>query len=195
MRLFWTSVIFSLFLIFSCLFSSEAKSETQTEPQPTEVIKHTGNYKSSGGKCPISLVTSEMGGFIQLILPFQREQKHIIDDVTGVAYLSDNLLVYTVSPVYGRPGVYLYDCLSKHIKRIASPKTKNKGYPNGADYYELQDWRESLIRFYYAPDVDSIDFSKFRTDDFLYEVHSDGSKFKKMKPGSETPTGRTKRRD
>jgi hypothetical protein len=182
MKLIWTNSIFTLFLLFGCFFPPSAKSENQNDikTQPTKVITRIGNYESSSGRCPIALITSEMGGFLQLVLPVQGEKRHIVDDVTGAGYLSDNLLVYTVSPIYGKPGVYIYDCLSGNVKRIVSPKTKNNGYPYGADYYELQGWRDNRVLFYYTPDVDSTDFEKFRNDSSLYEVHLDGSGFKSV---------------
>ncbi len=165
----------------SLLEPAELQSQIAVRSQRNEVINQVGSYESFGGKCPIVLITSKIGGFIQLIPSVQGDEKHIVDDITGVGYLSDSLLVYTVSPVYGDPGVYLYDCISKSTNRIVNPRTLNKAYPNGSDYFELYGWRENRILFYYAPDVDSIDFSSFRTHAFLYEVQLDGSQFKQSR--------------
>lgn len=173
------NLAFTLLQMIAVFLPLSADPGALTGAQPTEVIMQPGSYTSSDGKCAISIVTSEKGGFVQLILPSQGKRKRIVNDVTGVGFLTVHRLVYTVSPAYGKPGVYLYDCVSRHAKRIVSPRTKDKAYPNGADYYELQGWHNTWILFYYAPDIDSIDFSNFRTIDFLYKVHSDGSGFQR----------------
>lgn len=138
-------------------------------------------YETQKGRCTVSLQISDMGGHVLLALPSKVHQKQVIKDVTGVTYRSNDSLVFAVSPIYGKPGVSLYDCVSQRKKQIVKPRTINKAYPDGADYFELQDVRDSKIYFYYAPDVDSTDFTKFRSQEFLYEVNVDGSGFRKSR--------------
>jgi hypothetical protein len=104
----------------------------------------------------------------------------VIEDVTGVAYLRNDSLVFTVSPIYGKPGIFIYDCMSKEMAQIVRPQTIDEAYPDGADYFELQSVRGRKVYFYYAPDVDSTDFTKFRSEGSLYEVNTDGSGFRKV---------------
>lgn len=149
--------------------------------QISRVIKAPGTYKSTGAKCPISLTISEEGGFTQLQLRSKSHQNKVVNDVTGVAYFSDESLIYTVSPIYGRPGVFVYDCVSKSIRRVVGPKIFDKSYPQGSDYFELHGLEGRKIYFYYSPDVDQTDFDNFRTKEFLFEVLIDGSSLKKAR--------------
>lgn len=116
---------------------------------------------------------------MQLFLPSNSKKTRIIDDITGAIYVTERLLAYTVSPIYGRPGVYLYDCLSREIKRIVKPNRIDKAYPDGSDYYELHGFEGNRINFYYVLDVDAADFHNFRTTENLYEVSIDGSGLRK----------------
>lgn len=103
-------------------------------------------------------------------------------DVTGIAWISDNDLVYTVSPIYGQPGIFLFDCASMQTKRILGPKNADTAYPDGTDDFELQSVsfdRVKKLFFFYAPNVDQVDFKKFRTKDFLYQINLDGTGFRR----------------
>lgn len=107
-----------------------------------------------------------MGGFRQLLLERGGvPHVHIADDVTGIAWLSNSVLVYTVSPVYGVPGVYVVDCGGPTAKpvRLVAPMTYNPAYPKGADFFELKSVVGRRITYYYGRDVDAIDFTLLRT--------------------------------
>src|SRR5262249_37122570 len=99
------------------------------------------------------------------------------------AWASDNALVYSVSPIYGTPGIFMFDCASKETRRLVGPVTVDKAYPQGADYFELKKLspEKKLVYFYYAPDVDAVDFTQFRTDRNLFQVSIDGTEFQKAK--------------
>jgi len=157
---------------------SEKLESVAIYPQPG-IFGTGGVYEARKGKCDVSLRVSGMGGHTVLLLPSSAPQKQVIEDVSGVVYRSNDSLVFTVSPVYGKPGIFLYDCMSKRKKQIVKPQTINEAYPDGADYFELQDIRENKIYFYYAHDVDSFDVTKFRSQGSLYEVNVDGSGFRK----------------
>jgi hypothetical protein len=113
-----------------------------------------------------------MGGYKVLELPNLVQ----VEDVSGLVWRDGSQLVYSVSPIYGKPGIYLYDCRVQKSTRIVAPKNVNEHYPAGADYFELKTIDNTgLIRFYYAADVDDVDFTKFRSASFLYAVKPDGS--------------------
>ena len=116
-----------------------------------------------------------MGGFTILTLPSKKKQGIKIDDVTGIAYRENETLVFTVSSIYGdHAGIHTYDCVTKQKKQIVSPRSIDQ-----ADYFELKDIHGDKILFYYTPDMNTTDFSRFRSMDFLYEVKPDGSGFRK----------------
>jgi hypothetical protein len=148
--------------------------------ETNNVIKQPGKIPSPNGQCSASINISEMGGFRILSIFSKTDGYQIaIDDITGIAWVNDNNLVYTVSPIYGKPGVFIYDCIRKKTKQLVNPKTINAAYPNGADYFELQDVnKQGKIFYYYAADVDSADFIIFRTKKFLRSVNLHGTEFK-----------------
>jgi hypothetical protein len=173
MMTFYSLVRFLILLVLASTYLHAA------DIQPA-VIKQAGKFSSPNGTCLASLEARDQGGF--LVLTFPSGSNYKVLDVTGIAWASDKVLIYSASPLYGLPGIYLYSCGSRKIKRLVAPRTVNNAYPDGADYFELQ--RISLttptvIYFYYAPDVDKEEFKNFRSASHLFEVHLDGTGFKK----------------
>jgi len=118
-----------------------------------------------------------MGGHKVLQLPHSVQ----VQDVSGVAWKSGSELIYSVSPIYGQPGIYVYDCIHQKNTRIVAPRNLNTHYPAGADYFELKGISNTdVIHFYYAPEVDDVDFAKFRSIRYLYQVKVDGSDMKRV---------------
>ncbi|MBW2058022.1 MAG: hypothetical protein JRJ26_11050 [Deltaproteobacteria bacterium] len=119
-----------------------------------------------------------------------KTRMYLVRDITGIAWISKHYLIYSVSPIYGQPGIFLLDCRSLETKTIVGPRNISKAYPNGSDYFELQSFSRDLsgtIYFYYAPDVDQVDFVQFRTNAFLYQVNLDGTEFSKTRQKEERP--------
>jgi len=177
------------FAVMICLLgcpSIISVSSTLIAASVSRVYNKPGVFSSPNRACEASLKISEMGGFLNLFICRQSGKcvdPDVAKDVTGIAWLNGNNLVYTVSPIYGKPGIFLLTCASGKTKRIIGPKTINKAYPDGADYFELQgaSSSDSKIYFYYAPDIDLVDFNKFRSREFLYEVRLDGAGFGKAR--------------
>jgi hypothetical protein len=142
-----------------------------------------GPSSSRGGRCEVELRTNPLGGANDLFLVTQGTKSSLIqEDVNGMAWISDSVLAFTVSPIYGQSGVYVFDCKTRKLKRIVRPRTTNRAYPTGADYFELywvSDQNPAVLFFYYALDVDRVDFASFRTEDHLFKVTSNGTEFRK----------------
>jgi hypothetical protein len=140
-----------------------------------------GTYASPDGRCHAALEVSTMGGFLSLSVDSTSDvhPKYVSDDVTGMLWTKENELIYSVSPIYGRPGIYVFDCTHFQNKRIALPSTFTETYPDGTDYFELKNYSSSgkKIFFYYAPDAEKVDFHRFRTDSSLFQIKLDGSEF------------------
>jgi hypothetical protein len=146
---------------------------TMTEPQQSalkkSVLKKPGLYKGPGGVCTIRISTSGMGGFLELHLPkLKPDASDTVKDITGVIFIDGHRIAYTVSPVYGKPGVFLFDCKAKRITRLVGPSSFDAAYPDGADYFELSNATDDEVLFHYAPDVDKTNFQALRTH--LYSV-------------------------
>lgn len=141
-----------------------------------EVVIKPGIFQPHKGECQAEITISGLGGFKILSV---RQTDAIVSqetkDVTGIAWLTDCVLVYTVSPIYGNPGVYIIDCTTKETRRIIAPKNIKPTYPNGSDYFELYGVSADKIYFYYTPDVDSVNFAEFRSRRFLFQSNLDGS--------------------
>lgn len=173
-----------LALLFVCAstFPISLAANSRIEAQ---VIRKAGVYLSPDGQCEVSLKTSEMGGFL-ILSAAKKNGQHgpdAINDITGIAWLNGNRLLYTVSPIYGVPGVYLFNCKSMQTRTVLRPRNINKAYSHGADYFELQNvvsGAKGIIYFYYARDVDNVDFEKLRTVNSLYQVNLDGTGFRKV---------------
>jgi hypothetical protein len=150
-----------------------------------------GPFWSPDGNWEAELRTNQVGGATDLFLIIGRTTSIMIhEDVTGVAWLSNSVLVFSASPIYGKPGIFVLNCMTRRTRRIVRPRTVNRAYPDGADYFELHRAsgnEPATISFYYAPDVDSMDAAAIRSPAHLFEVRSDGTGFRKA---SSAPTAR-----
>jgi hypothetical protein len=122
------------------------------------------------------------GGFLilNIVSKSNGRRSNAINYVTGIVWIGENELLYTVSPIYGIPGVFIFDCRQMKTKKILGSKTINKAYPYGADYFKLKDFSQGKIYLYYAPDVEKANFYEFETKKYLYQVKLDGTGFKKV---------------
>jgi len=139
----------------------------------TTVLKKQGSYPSSGKICTAVLKASPHGGFLQLFIQTGTGKPvHMADDVTGFLWVDENSLVFSTSPIYGKPGVFEVACDHERpsLKMLVGPKNINPAYPDGADYFELKEIKGRSLRFFYGADVDSIDFNEFRTEKYLRSV-------------------------
>ena len=126
-------------------------------------------------------MVSAEGGFKQLLLESDLSKNEIVNDITSAIYFSNELLVFSTSPLYGNPGIFVYDCSLKNIKRIVAPQKLNKAYPQGADFFELKSIEDDTIYYYHTTDVDKTDFNILRTNKYLFQVFIDGSSLKKVR--------------
>jgi hypothetical protein len=134
-----------------------------------KATREPGHFASPGNACTAVLRRSSQGGFLQLYLGHDKNHvARVADDVTAFAWASPNSVVYSVSPVYGHPGVFLARCSSRSaITILVAPKNIDKAYPHGADYFELLSINGNHVEYFYGEDVDTIDFERLRTDNNL----------------------------
>ena len=67
----------------------------------------------------------------------------------------DEVLLFAVSPVYGRPGIYVWQCPQLSVRRVVRPTRVSRDHPGGTDYYRLLRIDGETLYFAHAPDVDS----------------------------------------
>ena len=162
-------------LIMACLFSSVLGQN------PREAaINQIGRHKSPHG-INEAILEVQLGDALRLIL--DRKRGKAVEDATGIAWMTDYVLVYSVSPIYGKPGIYKYDYQTGISDYVVEPKSIDSAYPDGADFFELQsiDSRKRQLFFYYGACADSIDFTVFQSPKYLFRVNLDGSEMVRMK--------------
>lgn len=139
----------------------------------TGVIKEPGiSSFESKGICTAALKKSAQGGYLQLFIYLHNSNPvHVADDITAIAWVNSNLLAYSVSPIYGKPGVFVVACDKKpRVSRLVAPESIDSAYPDGADYFEIQSVSKNQIRYYYDADVDKMDLERLRSDKHLHMV-------------------------
>ena len=144
-------------------------------------IDKLGTYISPGGGYTALLEHGEGDmSVLTIVSKSDGRRSNAIAAVTGIIWISENKLLYTVSPIYGIPGIFVFDCRKMKTERILGPKTFREGWPNGVDNFELKGFSEGTIYFYYAPDVELVDYQEFITKEYLYQINLDGTGFKKV---------------
>jgi len=81
-----------------------------------------------------------------------------VDDVTaGVWYEhgKEELLIYSVSPIYGIPGIWVLNPASGAIRRLVAPEHTKEGWPDGADDFEVFGLQGRRVLYRYDPDISS----------------------------------------
>jgi hypothetical protein len=137
-----------------------------------DLFAEPGVVRAPNGHCEASITQSPSAGFkvlaITQLRDGRREQALQARDVTGAVWMANDKLVYSLGPRQGTPGVFFFDCASGEHKHLVTATTQNKAYPQGADYFELDDFsRGAVIWYYHVPDVAVMDTAAFRKLDFL----------------------------
>lgn len=162
-----------------CATTKDLINKTVTYVSIGSVVTKPGIFKTYHGECQTELVGNSMGGFTMLYVSQMGTTIQEVKDVTGIGWATGSLLIYTVSPIYGDPGVYILNCVTKESRRIVAPQNITPAYPNGADYFELYRLFSDRVYFYHAPDVDSVNFKDFRSQTYLFQCNFDGSEMNK----------------
>jgi hypothetical protein len=138
---------------------------------PGDAYRAPGEYPAPNGPCTAVLVNDDMGGASSLhIWNGTTPKVDRVNNVTGLAWLDDDLLVYTAGPEYGKPGLYLFGCETGRTAQLLPRPSLSYTSPHGTDYFELfaVEIRSAfVIWYYYAPDFNWIDFDEFRVRENL----------------------------
>jgi hypothetical protein len=164
----WTLILVG---ISSCVLAQNLKEAA---------INQIGRHKSPH-RVNVAILELQEGDALRLVL--DRRNHEVVEDVTGIAWMTDNLLVYSVSPIYGKPGIFKYDYRTRKSVVVVKPVSFDSAYPDGADFFQLQsiDSRRKHLFFYYGSHVDSIDFKVFQTPHYLFRVNLEGNEMVRAK--------------
>lgn len=164
-------LILMCFFILACSFKAEPGKEDME--YLNRVFKQPSQTSIKGKTCQIRLSVSEMGGFLILLLgENNKTPQYKIEDVTGVGWLTEDIIIYSVGSIYGKPGIYKYNCKTHKIVQLIEAENQNKEYPSGADYFEIRELSAPIkeVQFYYAADVDKVDFKNFRREENIRKI-------------------------
>ncbi|UCZ57639.1 hypothetical protein LGV61_05010 [Desulfurispirillum indicum] len=131
------------------------------------VFQEEGRYISPKEICVVQLKISPKGGFSQLFIEDHvGGLVHVADNVTGFLWLDGGSLIFSSSPIYGKPGIFELICSYDDLTLITLMASENiySAYPDGADYFELKEVVDGKLWFYYGADVEVIDFNDFRIE-------------------------------
>jgi hypothetical protein len=109
-----------------------------------------------GSDCQVSLTRNRENGALEMYLDGEKQAP----DVTSLIPLT-GMVIYATGPIYGEPGIHSLSC-GHEPKTLVSAKNISKGYPAGADYFELEKYDNGVVSYLYLPDVDSADFDKMQ---------------------------------
>jgi len=154
-------------------------SDPKRDSLPCQATSSDGRYIASltigEAGAPLLRVREASGGW---------SARATTRDINGFVWSPQSpVLFFTVSSIYGKPGLYKWIMPSRKPQRILGPRTRTKAYPDGADYFELVGISERGDRLFvlYSPDVDEQDFLQFRNPDHLYSIGTDGSGFRRVR--------------
>jgi hypothetical protein len=190
-------IIVSVTILLFISISSQCQSsnrEIKIPPITGEPFEMPRFFKSRNGE-HIRILKSPNGKYIAIFklvgpewqLFVKTSPKKILDrgisGVNGIQWLTDgNSLIFSVAPIYGRPGVYTWNIKDNILNKIVKPRTFDDAYPDGKDYFEMLSLSEDDDRlfFFYSPDVDKTDFQTFRFKENLYVINVDGTELRKI---------------
>ena len=150
-----TSLFVALFLEnasgIPCVASIWSNERTLNQ---AHVIKRVGDYRwydcsadirirRGDGDALYLFVRSKNKGTLQLT----------VADVTAFA-TARRQMVYSVSPVYGKSGVFTFDCRTEQTTRIVPPDSHCPEREDGCAYYEIRAVTEQDVEYAYIADVE-----------------------------------------
>jgi hypothetical protein len=113
--------------------------------------------RATGGTCQVSLSRNRENGALEMYLDGEREAP----DVTSLIPLADQV-IYATGPIYGEPGIHSLAC-GHEPRTLVSAKNISKGYPAGADYFELEKYERGVVSYLYVRDIDSSDLDEMKS--------------------------------
>lgn len=80
-----------------------------------------------------------------------------VAEVNGVGEVSwvGDTLIFSVSPVHGKSGIYAWRCSGGAPRMIVKPTRITTAHPDGADVFKLIEIQGQTLRYAHAPNVDS----------------------------------------
>lgn len=171
-------------MCFSILCSNSYSNEL-TVVKLGEALTSHGRFALQENACIVNTEINGMGGSLDLTV--EKTDKKILGpviDISAWGWISEDELIFSVLPVYGKPGLFKFSCREEKLQKLVAAKTITKTSPDGTDFFWLQrlDPKNLLIYYYYHPDLDAVPPKQnLRTDKNLYVIDKDGKTNSKVK--------------
>ncbi|MFZ1082854.1 MAG: hypothetical protein WAO19_13125 [Candidatus Kryptoniota bacterium] len=145
-----------------------------------QIVKDIGHYSAGTEQNNFFLKINGMGGSVELWIPGIDTALSV--DINNVAMLEPSLIAYSGDPIYGKPGLFLFDYGKGKIKCIVPPSNFKKEFPDGTDYFEIDrvDPKDKEIFFWHLKDLDNVDFSTDWKSGHEYKIKFDGTGLMKV---------------
>lgn len=109
---------------------------------------------SPSGEC-VGLVYEVAGtGSRAVKLTGNQRKVREVRDVLEMGWI-DATLVIAVSPIYSKPGIYLWNCNDNSFRTLVPATAKSRAWPDGADFFRLRRFENGILEYEHAPNVDS----------------------------------------
>lgn len=143
--------------------------------------QHLGDYTTGLKANEFSLRMNKLGGSTELWVA--GVDTALSTDVTDVAVVDRSIIAYSGSPIYGIPGIFLFNFEKKKVKCIVPASHLDSAYPDGTDYFEIDriDLNTHEIFFWHVPDVDKVDFAGDWQSGNQYRIKFDGTGLTKVR--------------
>ncbi len=148
--------------------------------KPGQVTDTLGHYATTQNRNDFFLKEGEGDSGVLWI---QGIDTALAPDIVNVAVITPSIIAYSGSPVYGVPGIFLFDFDKRMTKCIVPPSNFKEEFPDGTDYFEIDrvDLKSEEILFWHLKDLDNVDFSGDWRSGHEYRIKFDGTRLTKTK--------------
>lgn len=136
--------------------------------------------KPQGGRCAARVRKADTAGVLDLSIqgPGAAARSKSYRSVTGLAWVTPGVLVFTSGSYDGTPGVFAYSCAKNHTRVVMEPPLRDDGefVLQSVEYGPVP-----RLLFYFGLSLEKgvVDWSRFRTPAYLFQINLDGSGFQK----------------
>lgn len=126
------------------------------------VVDAPGRYCAEGSDSCVTL-SSEEGESLCLTVPGSRTRPKHGCDITGLAWLNKDEVLFSTASIYGSPGIYRYKLRAAKEEAVVPSRTRDAAYPDGKDFFKLISISENEVTFWYCPDIEKLNESALET--------------------------------
>lgn len=127
-----------------------------------KVVNAPGKYCVAGSESCVTISSVE-GESLCLTVPGTRARPKHGCDITGLAWISKDEVLFSTSSIYGSPGIYRYRLRPAKEETIVPSRAHDAAYPEGKDFFKLISVSENEVTFWYCADIEKLDESALET--------------------------------